>query len=279
MHRIFHKRSLLQSQKLLRRERAIRWIKISFVIVLIAGLLYGLSALSKAPMINIQTILVSGNSAVSSDDILVTTREILQGHRLLIFSRSNIFWYPKQQIINTLEHSYLWIDSVSIDRVNSTTISLNIKERVPVMVWCGVSREKAGTCQLMDSLGYLFAKAPEFSGTAYIKLYGPITDAGWRGSNFYTPSGLNHVFLLTKALPEIGFQPTEVEVVNDNQYNLFLNSGTRISVQVSDQVSTIVANLSSLLTQKAFADSQIDNFANLLYIDARFGNKLFYKFN
>jgi hypothetical protein len=131
---------------------------------------------------------------------------------------------------------------------------------------------------LVDAQSYLFAKAPDFSGAAYLKLYGPLSSASWRGAVFFSQSGLAHMLDFAKKIPEIGFRPVAAVVTSANSYDVFMSSGTYISVQVSDSVSGIISNIDSLLSQKEFAQSQIGNFSNLLYIDARFGNKLFYKF-
>lgn len=278
MHRLFRKRSLLQSQKLLRRERILSWSRVIFVTVLLGGLIWGLSAISYSSKLNVQTILVSGNATVPTDGVLAAARDEMQGRNFLVFSRANILWYPKQQIINTLQYSYSWIDTVSIDRVNSTTINIKIKERVPVAVWCGQSQEKPTPCHLMDTQGYLFAKAPEFSGAAYIKLYGPLMSGSWRGAEFFSQNGLAHMLDFAKSLPEIGFQPLTAAVASANAYDMFVGSSTYISVKTSDSVQEIISNIHSLLSQKSFSDSQTSNFSNLLYIDARFSNKLFYKF-
>ena len=225
-----------------------------------------------------QTILVSGNSVVPTNEVVTIARDEMQGRSALFFNKANILWYPKEQILDTLKYSYSWIDTVSIERVNFTTIVIKIKERAPVAVWCGLSSEKPIACQLVDAQGYLFAKAPEFSGAAYIKLYGPLTSATWRGAGFYSQSGLTHMLDFAKSLPEVGFQPVMASVAGANAYDIFSGSGARISVQTSDPVPSIISNIDSLLTQKAFATSAMSNFSNLLYIDARFGNKLFYKF-
>ena len=145
-------------------------------------------------------------------------------------------------------------------------------------VWCGLKLEKPIPCRLVDAQGILFAKAPEFSGAAYIKLYGPLTSATWRGANFFSQNGLDHILAFIKKMPEIGFRPVVVTVTDVNEYDVLMDSGTRISVRVLDAVPTIVSNLDSLLSQKQFVQSQIKNFSDLIYIDARFGNKLFYKF-
>lgn len=272
------KRSLLQSQKLLRRERAWRDVKSIFVLVLFGGLLYGFSVLSYSPKLNVQTVLVSGNSVVPTDEVLTITQNALRGRIGLFFSNANIFWYPKQEIADTLKYSYSWIDTLSIDRVNLTTIAIKIKERVPVAAWCGVSQDKPAPCQLVDVQGYLFAAAPDFSGPAYLELYGPLSFGGWRGAEFFSSDGFAHVLELTKDLPTIGFQPIVVAVSSQNTYDVFLSGGTRISVQTTEPVSQIISNLGALLSQRQFVQSQLSNFSNLVYIDTRFGDKLFYKF-
>jgi cell division septal protein FtsQ len=275
---IFRKRSLLQSQKLLRHERVWREIKAIFAFAFFCGLLWGLSVLSCYSKLTVQTILVSGNSVVPTEDVLNISRTALQGRNFLILSRTNILLYPKQQIVDTLQYSYSWIETVSIDRVNLTTLAVKIKERVPVAVWCGVSQDKPTTCQLMDSQGYLFAKAPEFSGSVYLKLYGPLVSTSWRGAEFFSQGGINHLFELTKALSTIGFKPVAVAITSADTYDVFLNSGAYVSVKTTDPVQNIISNIDLLLSQKMFMQSQTSNFSNLLYIDARFGNKLFYKF-
>ena len=272
------KRSLLQSQKLVRREREWWWAKTIFVFLLLGVLLWGLSALSYSSKLNIQTVMVSGNSAVPTDGVLSIARETLKGRNFLIFSSANTLWYPKQQIINSLQYTYSWIDSIAINRVGLAAIEIKIKERVPVAVWCGLNETKPMPCRLVDAQGNLFANAPDFSGAAYIKLYGPLTSASWRGASFFSQTGLSHILGLTKNLPDLGFQPLAAAVTATEDYDVLMDSGTRISARVSDPVPSIVSNLDSLLTQKQFAISQTSNFSNLMYIDARFGNKLFYKF-
>jgi cell division septal protein FtsQ len=275
---LFRKRSLIQSQKLLRRERALWWVKVVSIFLLMVALLWGLSTLSFLDKLNVKNIKVSGNSAVPTSEVLSVAQNILRGRNFLIFSSANIFWYPKKEIIDTLQYSYAWIDYVSINRVGFDTIEIKIKERVPVAVWCGVSVAKKIPCRLVDWEGYIFAKAPEFSGSAYLKLYGTLTSANWRGASFFSQNGLDHILDLTKALSEIGFEPVSVAVAGNNAYDVFNNSGAKISVLTTEAISNIISNIDSLFTQKVFAESQASNFSNLMYIDTRFGNKLFYKF-
>ena len=62
------------------------------------------------------------------------------------------------------------------------------------------------------------------------------------------------------------------------EYAVVLDSGTRINVSVADLASTTLSNLQSLLAQKIFVQSALNNFADLVSLDLRFDNKIFYKF-
>ena len=258
-----------------------RGIKIIAVLVLLIALVWGLAALAHAPQLNVRDVIVSGNSAVPTSAVIAAAQNALQGNFLWIFPNSNTFWYPKKEILNTLQYSYSWIDSISINRTSLTAVAINIKERVPVAVWCGASQAQQVPCKLMDVHGYIFAPAPDFSGAAYIRLYGPLTSADWRGAKYFSESGVTHILSLAKGLTGLGFQTVTVEasnIVTEDSYTIFLQSGTQILVQVSDPVNSILSNISSLLTQKIFAQSATHNFSDLVSLDMRFGNKIFYKF-
>ena len=278
---LFRQRSILNSQKLLRRRRVFQIVKVVAGVFLVVGFIWSLSYASSAPQLTIHNVLVSGNSLVPTASILSVSNTALQGKYAWLFSRSNFLWYPKNEIINTLRYSYSWIDTVSVERKNLTTIEIKIKERVPVAVWCGVSRATSTPCKLMDAQGNLFATAPEFVGPAYLRLYGPLTSASWRGANFFSENGRKHIFAFTKGLFEIALQPVAVEVVTPSikeEYAVFLSSGAQIYVQVSDPVDSIILNLQSILAQKTFARSASHNLSDLTFLDMRFGNKIFYKF-
>ena len=279
--RLFHKRSILGSQKLLRRQRVVQGLKIVVGVLLFVGFFWSLSYISAVPSLTIQHIIVSGNSVVPTDAVLSVAENALRGNYDWIFSRANFLWYPKSEIADTLKYSYSWIDTVSVERKNLTTIEIKIKERAPVAVWCGKTSASPEPCKLMDAGGYVFALAPDFSGSAYLRLYGPLTSASWRGAKFFSDSGRAHIFAFTKGLTEISLTPIAAEVSLDSvqeEYTLILNSGTRLRVQVADAVGAIISNLQSLLAQKDFVASASHNFSDLTSIDLRFGSKIFYKF-
>ena len=278
---MFRRRSLLSSQKLVKRQRIFQGFKIALTALLFVGFIWSLSYISAAPSLTIQHIIVSGNSVVPSDGVISIAQNVLNGNDAWIFSRANFLWYPKSEIANTLKYTYSWIDTVSVERKNLTTIEIKIKERAPVAVWCGVGGTRAVPCQLMDAQGSVFALAPDFAGPAYLRLYGPLTAASWRGAQFFSDSGRAHIFALTKNLTEIGLRPVAVEVTLDSaqeEYAVVLQSGTRITVQVADSVAAIISNLQSLLAQKMFVKSAVGGFADLISVDLRFGSKIFYKF-
>ena len=88
----------LKPSKLRRRRRKILAVKILFVFLLIVGLIFLLSWLSKISAIQITNIKVSGNSSVSEDEIKNLITEETSKKYLLLFSQNSLFLYPRKQI-------------------------------------------------------------------------------------------------------------------------------------------------------------------------------------
>lgn len=280
-HKFFSRRSILGSQKLLRKQRVAQSIKIAGGALIFASFIWSLSSISSATQLTIQNVVVSGNSVIPTNEVVDIANLALQGKYAKLFSKANFLWYPKSEILSSLRSSYSWLDSVSIDRINLTTIEIKIKERVPIAVWCGVMSTKPVPCRLVDKDANLFASAPDFAGPAYLRLYGPLTSSSLRGAKFFSNQGFEHILLFTKNLREIDLQPVsaEVELASaKDEYVVVLDSGSRISLQVADPVPVILSNLKSLLAQKLFTESAAKRFSNLVSLDMRFGNKIFYKF-
>ncbi len=274
-------RSILGSQKLLRKQRVVQGIKLAGGILLFAGFIWSLSSISSSPRLTIQNIIVSGNSVIPTQEVVDIAHAALQGKYVKLFSKANFLWYPKNEILNNLRTTYSWLDTVSINRTNLTTIEIKIKERVPIAVWCGVSSARPIPCKLVDKEAYIFAPAPDFAGPAYLRLYGPLSAPALRGAKFFSDQGFEHMLSFTKSLSEIDLRPVaaEVELASaKDEYSVVLESGSHINVQVADNVPTILSNLKSLLAQKLFAESAVRHFSNLVSLDMRFGNKVFYKF-
>ena len=265
----------------MRRQRTKEVVKIVLAALFFIGFIWSVSYVSGAPQVTVQHIIVSGNSVVTTDQVVGVTESAMRGNLLGLFSNANILWYPKNKILNSLKYSYSWIDTVSINRVDLNTIEIKIKERVPVAVWCGLSISNPQPCRLVDGNGYVFAQAPDFAGPAYLKLYGPLTSASWRGAEFFSQDGLNHIFNFTKGLTGMQLKPVAAEVsLNSPQeeYAAVLAGGTHIMVQVDGPIPTLLMDLQSLFSQKSFMQSSVGGYSNLVSVDLRFGNKIFYKF-
>lgn len=266
--------TLLKQQKIVKRKKIVRIFKGIGAIIVLAGLVYGLSVVSKRPEFAIQNIIVEGNVTLSTEKIVVLAQEKLVGNYGFIFSRSNIVFFPKQEIMKSISAQTLRIKTVSIERLLWNSIAIKITERMPIGVWCGVEKNITEPCYLMDAEGFIFDTAPQFSGSAYTRFFGPIKGNGVLGSELTPRQAFIQVSTFADALPNIALDAVAL-VMKDKDYSVYLKSDTEIRLTYTDPIDRTISTLKSILEQRQFTNGGI---ANAEYIDLRYGNKIFYKF-
>ena len=130
------------------------------------------SYVAHRPQIRISKIELSGGVLVTQTDIEKSSFQYLKGSYLFLFPKNNTLWYLRDGLSNYLKENFKRIDTINIHRKDLKTLSIDIKERKPVAMWCeGLPREEE-ECYFLDQNSTIFAKAPNFSGDAYFKFYG-----------------------------------------------------------------------------------------------------------
>ena len=271
-----HPRLVEQREK--RRKTIYRWIIISTLFL--ATLIFGLSYFSAHPKITISKITVSGNRIIGADKIESIVYESINGRYVYLFKKSNIFIYSKMQIIKNIE----------INNDELTGIFIKIDERVGAYLYCGESMPQSGVnlgddCYFINDDGYIFDKAPFFSGNVYIKFYAPLNDKDMEilGNSTLSPEKIKDFLAIVEKLKEMNFQTAMIDLGNPNEQNIFLKRGStilpRIIFKQENDLEEILNNLSSSMKQQKFVDEVQGNFSTLDYIDLRFKNKVLYKNN
>jgi cell division septal protein FtsQ len=266
--------TLLKQQKIVKRKKILRIVKAIGAVIVLAGLVYGLSVVSKRPEFAIQNIIIEGNVTLATDAVVALAQQKLAGNYGFIFSRANIVFFPKQEIIKTVSAQTLRIKTVTIERLLWNSIAIKITERMPIGVWCGVEMNTTEPCYLMDAEGFIFDTAPQFSGSAYTRFFGPIKGNGVLGSEITPHPSFIQTTQFVDALPNIGLDGVSI-VMKEKDYSVYLKSGTEIRLTYTDPIDRTISTLKSILEQRQFMSGGI---ANAEYIDLRYGNKIFYKF-
>lgn len=278
-------REIKRSSWRIRRKKALQ--------ILLCGALFlwgafavssGVSHLDK---LYIRKVYISGNSKVENSRIFAVVENILAGRYYGVYPKSNILIYPKEQLEQTLLRNIPWLAGVVISG-STNMVSIEVIEREPKYLWCDDLAKPISTriCYYMDKDGFVFDKAPAFSGHIYPEFYGGNKRGGYMGRSILPVATLQNILSvkdsINKMIKDGGYPLGEaygVYVHNNGDYDLLL-SGIKKDWRASFDLNTDpVKKFKAVLDSKFFKKELAGPGNNLEYVDLRFGKKVFYKFN
>jgi hypothetical protein len=247
------------------RIKRVLWILLALMVI--AAPIY----LLRMKRFLISDIRVEGNQVTKHEEIESLLNELMADNYLWIFPKSNILLSPKKQMTQNLLDRIPRLMSVSIGREGSHSLVVSVAERQPDALYC-VSTD----CFFMDESGYIFSEAPDFSGGVYTTyVMEPALDLPLR-KRIMSEERFRDLKPFIAALADLDIRP-ERFVIRDDEYHLELPSGGEVIMKAGADLDLSLSNLESFLTSSNISKEQ--NFLDrVLYIDMRFGNKIFYKF-
>lgn len=269
------KKSPLKKTRLHKKKRRKLLLKIAGVFLLLTALVAGVSWLSRLKMLNLSTIQVEGNAAVAAEDIEVIAKQHLEGMIYYLFPRSNKFLYNKDRILQDIVTTIPRIKEVELS-VKGQTLVVRVLERAPAYTWCtGSPRKVKQDCYFIDNAGFIFSKAPTFSGNAYVAFYGLVQSETPIGSTYLdkkTFLNLDGIIEFFK-LKEI---PTYALLASSNgNFELYFEQGGKLIFKSTQASTTVTSNVELFMRDtKMLTAAQLPM---LEYLDVRFGNKLYVK--
>jgi len=254
------------------RKRRLFLIRLYIILFFVFVIVFGLAIFSGNEKVKIQTIIVSGNAAVSSDTVLAIAKRDMAGRYWYLFSRANSLIFPRFQIKKDLLKEIKTISDVSISWNNWQQISITITERRPHSVWCGNDMRISESCFFVDKYGYIYSEAPTFSGSIFIKDYGNIsTSTGAVGQYFLSRQTYSKIFNLVDSLDKNNIKVVAVSF-DGTDFRLILESGPAIVFTNKDNFDSAFQNLFTAVENKSL--DLVDGAGNISYIDLRFDNKI-----
>jgi hypothetical protein len=148
-----------------------------------------------------------------------------------------------------------------------------------------IKDEIGENCYFINNDGYIFDKAPYFSGDIYFKYYtnikGDILNP--LGLQVLNPERFHGIVRFMDGVSSLGFKPSYWVISSDGIYSLYLkpandNSKPKIIFKEDNNLIEILDNLSISMNKKEFANEINQKYDVLSYIDLRFKNKVLYKF-
>jgi hypothetical protein len=294
------------SDKLAKRRKAAAKAKRIVAFVILVIVLGAVGYFIYADRFQIKGVVVTGTQAVQNDAVVAAADGIISGKRLYVLPKRNIFLYSKKNVEATLSQYFPRLDTITVD-IDNKQLSVVVSEREPAYLWCGESipltRQASfeSTCYFVDDSGYIFSLAPQFSDSVYMRIYtslSEITSANVAaagevpveavamnpiGQYAMTSSVLARVATFAKQISSPTFKPSAFSITPDGDALIFLyrDSDTSPAIRYNPlhDPLTVVAQFKSAIATEPLKGKLVTSLSTLDYIDVRFPNKIFYKFN
>ncbi|MFA6076697.1 MAG: hypothetical protein WC735_01325 [Candidatus Paceibacterota bacterium] len=294
------KKNILNSPRLLELKKHRRKIflgKIAFYVFVFLAISFGLTYASRISVLNIGSIEVSGNKVVDTETIKMVVKKEINGYYLWFFPKTNVLFYPKDKIKNALRENFARLQNVNLSIKEDKILKIDLTERIVKYTWCGntvdstVGLGEGDTtsqkekCYFMDAEGYIFDEAPYFSGEVYFKFYGTTdSNSDEPSGSYFLKENFGKLVSFKKTLENIGLVPAKLYKKDNGDIEFFLSRknsvsiGPKIIFKIDSDFQKIAENLEVALDTEPLLSDFKNKYSSLLYIDLRFGNKVYYKF-
>lgn len=251
--------------------------------VLIVFFLFVLASwLSYREAIRIDSIEVSGAASTDPKLAELVASNALAEQILWKIDRNNSVLLPERSIREGILAIDPRIKSVTMDVVNHKLLAVAITEYTPTFLWCpqteaSTSTPNAELCFLADPEGYIFAKAPSYSGYPFDVFRTNIPGREEQG----TPIGLSllpaeefaKVAVFHRLLLDAGLLAHEIVEGDPTDYHFLVEGNWEVLWSSRSDPAKSMENLTLVLAE---IKKERGEHARVSSIDLRFGSKVFY---
>ena len=258
-------------QSKLRARRKRRRVRLALValgaLVLLCVILVGLTYI---PFLQIRGVKVSGTQTIASSTIANYVESQIAGRYLFVIPKRNIFLYPKDTISQGRLSSFPQLKVAEVHAGDFHTIEVDIVEREPKALWCANT-----DCYLMDQEGVVYAPAPTEVPQGFVEYHG-VTFGDKLPRQYLNADQFETLFSLVDALSQKVGSSHIVRVSIDNHADVEadFDNGFTLKFALGDASGDTFERFSVALTAGPFLEHTLSEF---LYLDLRFGDKLYYK--
>ncbi len=285
--RWFRRRKKVRSEKLALHRRKIFMWKVGIALTLSLVLIALSSWVLHRPQLQINHIVVNGNSVVRDDEIRGVTEDVLRGKYFFLFPRTNSLLYPEKEIEASVLAAFKKIESIDLVWIDFHTLSIEVEEQKPYALWCTEKikgkPDDVRDCYFLNTEGFIFSRAPNFTGNVFLRFYGDIDKSIDNNIEKGDPIGTyylktNNEFMRTNVLVDsiavLGMKPVEIRLLGEVDIELYMEDGSKILFAREQRRGNILDNLQVVLESETFKNQ---NEKEIEYIDLRFGNKVYFK--
>lgn len=250
-------------------------------------LLIGIAAtiiVMRLEVLQIRRVVIIGAQALSPVEIENFVRNELSGSYFKMVPRTNALFVRETSLEAEVRGAFPRLSSAELTRDGMHVIALTVTERGPYALWCGdivptvMEQTDLGGCYVLDDTGFIFAPAPQFMGAEMIRFWGPLEDPEPLGSQFIAGDEFRHVDAFVRLLISDGLKVFGLLIVDESEMELYLQNGTKVLLlRDTETFSDTRINLISLMNSPEYVEDEAQS--GIEYVDARFGNRMYYKPN
>ncbi len=259
----------------LRKERRkIFIVKIGFFIVL-AFIISGLGILgSNYLLIDTSATRVAGNVIVATDDIKDAVIRLVDGKYFGLIPKSNILFYPKEEILLALRSAFPILDMIEVKRENFSALSVLVVERKPYGVYCGGDLNVPNnTCIFVDKKGFLYKETPTMTSSNFVIFKSASTSLDV--NNVIFPSFFDSLKLFIAKLSDLRLEVKQVFENENKDLEILVKGDTKLFLAPPLDFDSAFENLKTVLSGSILKENL--KVSDVEYIDLRFGNRVYYK--
>ena len=159
-------------------------------------------------------------------------------------------------------------------QIQNNVLQLSLKEKSAFALWCGDI-----SCYFLDSTGFIFSRAPEFSGNVYKTFTGFVkedVEGGALGKQFLSTDKILMIQKVIDALEAEKINISKINVQSIKETKLVTSTGTMFIVDIGKISDETMKNLRNTLASDEF-NKKMPQLKDVEYIDVRFGGKVFFK--
>ncbi len=285
-------REVVQRASPIKKEKRRRFFsKFLFFLFITVILFIGVGIVSGIPKFVINEAEVDGTESLDKAEVAQKVLASLSGKKLFFYSKANIFLFSKSELASFISKEFPRIyQIVSVNRLGQK-LEVRIEERHAVYTWCGYeapaysSRWQRGKCYFLDQKGFAFAEAPNFSEGVYLSIYGGLsTGKTIIGETINLKNNISDVSKMLAILEDNGLPVHSLVLGPDGQHQFLLDTYSltgdyaKILWNEDAPLNDTLQKLGAAISEEKFQNDWEERKERLLYVDTRFNNRVFYKF-
>ena len=267
-----HTKDVLKYSAVYKKRKKARSMKLVFLLILFVCFLIGLIFIIRTPTFTISEIQVKDLQSANTQDIVNEIDSKIGGSYALVLPKKNIFFYPKNKIRNDLLNKFSTFGDVQLKIIDTNKLEVTIIEKSATAVSCKTEQSivdnSFADCFFIDSDTRAFQAVtgePDQSLDKYVD-FNVNTASSTLSSSIIKQlqkikTDLNVRNLITHFIKIVDSKSAEFQIVD--------NGKIKIPIPFADDFISIF--------DTALSTSLVSSSIKFEYIDARFGNKVFFK--